>query len=118
MAGLSDEVIERALERASRDLDGYLGWPPPVTDALRLNPLLLTEYEAGCLARATAEQAAYVLQRGAEDVSVDQDGIAATGGISFASTPPPRIGPAARDALAGAGLYARSGCAPADDLTA
>jgi hypothetical protein len=45
-------------------------------------------------------------------MSLDQDGISAVAGISFASQPPPRIGPAVKEALQDAGLFVRSGCAP------
>jgi hypothetical protein len=100
------------LERASHDIDYLLGFPPPVTDSLRIDLTELDGFQRAALARATALQACYRLQRGEAEFIVDQDGIAGVEGISFASQPPPRIGPAAREAIADAGLFRRSALVP------
>lgn len=114
LANLDAAAIERALEQASRDLDTYLGWDPPEDDDLRIDPDDLSAYAAGCLARATIAQAAMILGRGWDVLVDDFQDIAATGGISFASRPGPRLSPAAVEALAGARLVRRTGTVPAE----
>ena len=78
----------------------------------RINTAFLTDYQRAALARATVEQAIYRIMRSESEMAQPEDGIAAVGGITFASNPPPRLGPAVLEALQGAGLYRRSGSAP------
>jgi len=116
MPPMSDEEVERGLERAERDVDRFLGWPVPVTDSKRIDVLSLTAFEAAALARAVCAQAGYRARIGEEDLAVPEDGVAAITGavtVTFAD-PPPRFSPMAAEELADAGLLLRSGTVPPD----
>ena len=109
LADLEDAAIGRALQQASRDLDTYLGWDPPEDDDLRIDPADLSDYGAGCLARACIAQAAMILGRGWDVVVDDHNDLATVPGVTFASQSGPRLSPAAVEAMAGARLLRRSG---------
>lgn len=115
---LDDAAVERALDRAGRDVERWLGWPAPVTDSPRIDLLTLTAYQAAALARAVCAQSQYRLRLSEEDFAVPEDGIRSIdtgqGGITFAANPPPRFAPVAAEELAGAGLLRRSGTVPPD----
>ena len=70
---LADEPrYNRELERASRDVDNYVGGASPLLESgWRFDPLTLTAVESAALARATAAQTEYRLIKG-PDFFVDQ----------------------------------------------
>jgi hypothetical protein len=101
-----------ALERASRDVEGYLAWPVPVADTLRIDIDMLTAYQRGALARATIEQASYRLARSEAEMVVDSYRHGLRGETTIIAPPAPRIGQQAQEALAEAGLFRWTGTAP------
>lgn len=105
------EARERLLKLATRDVQRRL--------AAEWSVLLLEPEQVEALRDATAIQAVYRAASGGEQNLALDDGIAALGGVSFSRFSPPRLSPEADEALAGYGLYARSGTVapdPLDDL--
>ena len=97
----TDAAAQPLLKLASRDVDNYLGtaW----------NPLLLAPEQVAALADGAAIQAVFRSGQGAEFSLGLDDGIAALGGVSFSIRQPARFSPDAAEALAGFGLFVRSG---------
>jgi hypothetical protein len=111
VSGAVVDVVERALEMASRQVDHFLGHKVPEADQLRIDTTLLTEYAHAALKRGVIAQATFRLQRGGEADMLMPDPVASVSGITFATQP--RLCEEARELLADAGLYLRSGLAPA-----
>jgi hypothetical protein len=114
---VTEDKWNLALERASRDVDAYIGWPFPKEDRLRINVAdELSDGQAAALKRAVIEQASYRLQLGESERVVDSLRHGLRGEGTQIVPPAPRYAPQMREALADAGLYKRSGTAPpADD---
>ena len=99
----------RLLERATRDVQTYLG--------AEHHPGLLDGEQAAALRDATCAQALYRHEQG-NPLALD-DGLASVGPLSFSMRPAPRFSPEAAEQLAGLGLFARSGTVwPPLDATA
>ena len=108
---LSDEEMEPLLERASHQVDTYLGWPPPADDFLRIDVDAITAYQAARLRDATISQAAWLLSLDQDADTLGQDGVLAVGGITFAASPFSFIGPAVPYLLSDSGLFRKAGSA-------
>jgi hypothetical protein len=110
---ITDDEWTAALERASRDVDSFCGWPFPKEDRLRINVVdELSDGQAAALRRAVIEQASYRLQLGEPERVVDSLRHGLRGEATQIVPPAPRYAPQMREALADAGLYKRSGTAP------
>jgi len=100
----SNEAIQRLLDRASEDLDGYLRWPAsdPGPGYLTHGRVKWQDPLAGlALARSCVEQAVYRCLQGEDDLAEGQSTITAAAGVSFSSAPLPLIGPQVLLRLAG-----------------
>jgi len=98
--------VDALCERASRDLDAWLCWPPPLlTAGLRIDVTLLTAFQVDCLVRATVAQSAYRLVVDEEAMIEGAPKVTGvTGGLTFSPTAPDLISRAALTLLAGASL--------------
>jgi hypothetical protein len=110
---VDDERWTLALERASRDVEAYIGWAFPKEDRLRINVAdELSDGQAAALKRAVIEQASYRLQLGEPERVVDSLRTGLRGEGTQIVPPAPRFAPQMKEAIADAGLYKRSGTAP------
>jgi hypothetical protein len=103
------EAAERLLARAEADVDLVLG---PIarnaTTGRKIDPATLTTIQRAALSRATCAAAEWRLAMDEDDLVVQEDGIRAVAGITFAPMPRPP-GPKVLEELADYGLVKRSG---------
>jgi hypothetical protein len=115
---LDNDELAAILERASHQVDIYLGWPPPADDFLRIDTDSITPYQAARLRDATISQAAWLLVLDQDQDSLGMDGVVSVGGVTFATVPQSFTGPAVPYLLADAGLFRKDGsAAPTPDPT-
>ena len=105
-----DDQVERALERAERDVDRAAGPWPVFSNGRKFDPPSLTAPQRAALTRATCAAAEFRLIQTEELLVGSDDGISGVpGGVTFANRPLPRIGPKLIEELAGSGLFLYSG---------
>ena len=98
------------IERASRDVEAFLGWPARTEGGPRIRTSDLTVGQLGALTEAVAEQVAFRLVLGEEEITEGRPRVLGLpGGPTFASDAPDLIAPMARRVLAGSGLLRHAG---------
>lgn len=107
-------ALERILERASRDVDRFVGAQYRMQDNgyrfgdLTVNPQALTQGQIDAVKRSTCAQAEYRITKGEEWFVEDQ--YEAVSGPDFATKGKlPRFGPKAREELRNSGIVKATG---------
>jgi hypothetical protein len=117
-----DTEAQALIDRAGRDVEWFLGFPPPPDPAVPTAPLPdritgLPRYETRMLNRAVCAQACYRVSRDEGTLLEGQPDIISAGGITFAASAPPIMSPQTFIELSGAPLlhWWRHGLGVPDD---
>lgn len=109
-----EEALQRMLERASRDVDRYIGAAWSVEDnglrfgKLEDNPKAIDQYQIEALTRATCAQAEYRIEMGPDFFVKDQH--KSVGGPDFSTQGKlSRYGPKMREEVQASGLQRATG---------
>jgi len=105
--------VEVLLREAEQDVDIAIGAFPKLASGLALDPATLTAVQVDALRRATVFAAEFRLETGDELVGATEY-VAGPLSVAWRGSRPP--GPKVLEALAGHGLYRRSGCAAPSPL--
>lgn len=103
----SDETLQRALDQATRDVDGKLLPLDLLPSGRKLDPILLTTGEALLLREATMDQALYRLHWG--DAFFMMPNQPVTGGEASSSSKIPKFSPVARNKMIEGGMIKMTG---------
>lgn len=108
--GLSvpDGAVEALLDQAQEDVDRAVGAFPKLASGLVFDPTLLAAAQQDALRRATCAAAEYRLATEDEAIGASEF---LSGPVTLAWRGPRPPGPKVLEALAGHGLFRRSGCA-------